>query len=257
MSTTSTPTPAPPRIDPRIRERRIEVQRELGRRRLRWLGVIAGVVTLAGALFLVTNSALLDVDHIPVRGAHNESVRAIQQASGVHKGDALVFVDTAEVARRIERLPWIEHAAVRKDMPNTLRIVVTEYEPAAYVRVGKQVVLLAANGRALAHVDKAPAGVVEVRGVRRPPADGELLSPPEAAHVTAQLPPELAQQVTAVDIGGVGVALVLARGGEVRLGAPNDVDAKAAAALAVLAHIGSESFAFIDVSTPQTPLLRR
>jgi cell division protein FtsQ len=256
MSPTDTETrPRPVAMDPRIRERRIEVQREMGRRRLRWLAVVATIVCLAGALYLIANSALLDVDHIPVRGAQHVSVREVQAASGVHKGEALVFVDTDAVARRIERLPWVEHAAVTKLMPNSLRIIVTEYDPVAYVRAGRDVVLLAANGRALARVKAVPAGAVEIRGVRVAPANGELLSPPEAAHLTAQLPAALAQQVKAVDVGGVGVSLVLARGGEVRFGAPTDLDAKAAAALAVLAHNGAAPFAFIDVSTPATPVL--
>jgi cell division protein FtsQ len=244
-------------MDPRIRERRIEVKREMGRRRLRWLTVVATIVCLVGAMYLLVNSALLDVDHIPVRGAQHVSAREVQAASGVHTGDALVFVDTGAVARRVERLPWVEHAAVTKQMPNTVRIIVTEYEPAAYVRAGHDIVLLAANGRALARVKRAPAGAVEIRGVRVAPANGELLSPPEAAHITAQLPDALATQVKAVDVGGVGVSLVLARGGELRFGAPADVDAKAAAALAVLTHNGSAPFAFIDVSTPSTPLLHR
>ena len=212
---------------------------------------------LAGVAFLVANSALLDIDHIPVRGTHNVSVRDIQAAAGVHTGDALVFVDTAAVARRIEKLPWVEHASVHKDFPNTLRIVVNEYTPAAFVRTGHQVLLLAANGRALAHVNTAPAGTLEVRGVRVPPNPGELLSPPEATGITAQLPDVLARQVKAVDVGGVGVSLVLARGGEVRFGPPTDVQAKAEAAVAVLAHVGAQPFSYIDVSTPQTPSLFR
>jgi hypothetical protein len=84
---------------------------------------------------------------------------------------------------------------------------------------------------------------------------GELLSPPEAAGIVPQLPPALAQQAVAVDVGGTGLALDLARGGAIRLGNAADLDAKAAAALAVLARNGSKPFAYIDVSTPDTPVL--
>lgn len=258
MTPTDTETrPRSVAMDPRIRERRIEVKREMGRRRLRWLTVVAIVVCVAGATYLLVNSALLDVDHIPVRGAQHVSAHDVQVASGVHTGDPLLLVDTATVAHRLEKMPWVEHATVTKSMPNTLRIAVTEYEPAAYARVGRDIVLLASNGRALARVKSVPAGVVEIRGVRVAPANGELLSPPEAAHLTATLPDALAKQVKAVDVSGVGVSLVLASGGELRLGAPTDIDAKAAAGLAVLAHNGTAPFAFIDVSTPATPVLHR
>jgi len=81
------------------------------------------------------------------------------------------------------------------------------------------------------------------------------LSPPEAAGVATKLPPALAQQVDAIDVGGVGIALDLQHGGAIRLGNANDLDAKTAAALAVLAQIGDKSFSYIDVSTPATPVL--
>ena len=43
------------------------------------------------------------------------------------------------------------------------------------------------------------------------------------------------------------------RGGEIRLGNSRDLDAKAASALAVLAHLGTGPFTYIDVSTPDRP----
>jgi cell division protein FtsQ len=250
--TTATPVP---RVDPRIRERRIAVQRALGRRRLRILLVIAAAIVAAGVAMLVVDSPLLDVDRIQVEGAAHVSAAEIRAATHVKNGSALLFVDTAAVRRRVEQMPWVEHARVQRVYPATVRVTVTEYQPAVYVRAGTGVVLIAANGHAIAHVAHAPAGVTEIRGLRAAPADGELLSPPEAAGVVAQLPRALATQVIAVDITSTGVALDLARGGNIRLGAATDLDAKAAAALAVLARRGTTPFSYIDVSTPATPVL--
>jgi uncharacterized glyoxalase superfamily metalloenzyme YdcJ len=58
-------------------------------------------------------------------------------------------------------------------------------------------------------------------------------------------------------VSGNGLALVLDRGGAIRLGTADELDAKAAAALAVLADNGDAPFAYIDVSIPQTPVLRQ
>ena len=244
------------RVDPRIRERRIAVQRALGRRRLRILLVIASVIVATGLAFLVVNSPLLDVDRVQVEGAVRVGAADIRRAAGVHHGDALLFVDTGAVAHRVERLAWVQHATVRRVYPGTLRIAVTEYTPAVYVQDGSGVVLVASNGHAFTRVAHAPAGTVEIRGVRVAPAAGELLSPPEAAGVVSRLPHVLASRVVAVDVGGGGIALDLASGGSIRLGDANDLDAKAAAALAVLARHGDASFVYIDVSTPSTPVLR-
>jgi cell division protein FtsQ len=256
MTTTPTPTrpPAsPPRINPRIRERLIEVRREAGRRRLRILLVISSVICVGGLAFLTVTSPLLDVDRIDVVGGPHMTAAQLRAASGVHVHDDLLFVDTGAAARRLEQLPWVERATVKRDLPGTLKISVVEYTAAAYVRVSGGVILVAANGHVIARAHAAPAGAVEVRGVRRPPNVGELLAPPDAAGLVGRLPVALARRIDAVDVEGSGVALHVARGGQILLGSTRDLDAKAASALAVLARFGDRSFRYIDVSTPDRP----
>ena len=186
MTTTPThsQTQTKARINPRIRERRIEVQREAGRKRLRVLLVVSSVLSAFGLAFLVVTSPVLDVDHIPVAGAQHITPAQVRTAAGVRTHDHLLFVDTGAIARRVEQIPWVEHASVQRDFPGTLKITVTEYTPAAFVRVATGgVVLVAANGHVIAHAPAAPAQTVEVRGVRQAPGVGQLLSPPDAAGI--------------------------------------------------------------------------
>jgi cell division protein FtsQ len=256
---TTTPThssaQAKPRINPRIRERRIEVQREAGRKRLRVLLVVSSVLSALGLAFLVVTSPVLDVDRIPVTGAQHITPAQVRAAAAVHSHDHLLFVDTGAIARRVEQIPWVEHASVQRDLPGTLKITVSEYTPAAFVRVATGgVVLVAANGHVIAHANGAPAHTVEVRGVRQAPGVGQLLSPPDAAGIVSRLPGALAQQIAAIDVSGSGVALVLPNGHQIRLGSTTDLDAKAASAQAVLNHLGAACFVYIDVSTPNRPL---
>jgi cell division protein FtsQ len=247
-----TTTESPPRagIDPRIRERRIEVQREAGRRRLRILLVVSCVLSAAGLAYLAVMSPFLDIDHVTVAGERHLSAAQIRAAAGVHPGDHLLLVDTGAVARRVERIPWVRDAKVTRDFPGTLRIIVDEYAPVAYVRVTGAVVLVAANGRVIARTANPPAGTVEIRGLRRVPAAGEVLAPREAVSIVPQLPAALGLHVEAVDVSGSGLALELRGGGEIRLGNASDLTAKAASALAVLDHLAGTSFSYIDVSTP-------
>jgi cell division protein FtsQ len=254
---TATPTPTPTRIDPRLRQRRIDVQRELGRRRLRVVIAITGVVGVVGIVVLAVHSPFLDVDSVRVTGANHVTTAEVDAAARVHHRQPLLLLDTGAIARRVEALPWVEHATVTRELPGTLRIAITEYTAASYVHAGNQFVLLAPDGLAIAVTNAAPAGALEVRGVRRAPAIGEMLSPPEAAGVVQQLPPALASQVSAVDVGSDGISLDLTRGGVVRFGPPTDVAAKAAATLSVLASYGAGCFAYIDVGAPSTPVLHK
>lgn len=242
------------RIDPRIRERRVEVQREAGRRRLRVLLAVMTCICVAGVAYLAVKSPLLDVDKISISGEQHTGVDAIRAATGVRVHDPLVFVNSGAVATRVHRLPWVRSVSVRRDFPSTLRVAVTEYVPTAYVRASSGVVLVADDGRVIARAPKPAPHTVEVRGVRRLPDIGSTLAPTGVAAIVPQLPHALGARVAAIDVSGGGLALVLRAGGEIRLGNADDLAAKAAAAQAVLAHLGDAPFSYIDVSTPQRPV---
>ena len=57
------------RIEPRLRERRIAVKRAVGRKRLRWVFVVAVVVALVVAALAVLGSSLFAIDEVHVDGA--------------------------------------------------------------------------------------------------------------------------------------------------------------------------------------------
>ena len=250
-------TTAPVRMDPRIRERRVEVQRARGRRRLRRLVIAAGAAAVVAVGYLALRSPFLDVDRIEVAGAEHTGADAIRAASGVHGGDALAFVDTGAVEARLERLPWVADATATRVFPGTVRVTVREHAPVAYVRDEGAIVVLAADGRVLGRVAELPAGLVEVRGLRRVPADAQIVTPSEPAAVVARLPEALRTRVRVVEAAGGGVQLQLDGGGVVRLGSSDDLDAKAAAAIAVLDEPDTTPFAYLDVAVPQSPVLRR
>jgi cell division protein FtsQ len=250
VTTTELP---PARIDPRIEERLIEVQREAGRRRLRILLIVSCVSSALGLAYLVVMSPFLDVDHVTVTGQRHVTTAQVRGAARVRHGDHLLLVDTGAVARRIERIPWVRAASVKRDLPGTLRVTITEYTPVAYVRVGDAVMLVAANGHVIARVPRVRAGAVEIRGIRRAPV-GDVLAPPGVAGIVPRLPRALAQRVEAVDVSGSGIALELRGGGEIRLGDSSDLAAKAASAQAVLDHLAGTPFSYIDVSTPDRAL---
>lgn len=255
-----------PPIDPRIRERRIEVLRAAGRRRLHVTLVIASLIVVLGLTYLMVHSPFLNVDHIRITGARRETPSAIRRATGVQRGDALLFVNAGAVARRLERLPWVAQATVRRELPGTLAIEVEEYVPTAYMRVGpKQVGLIASTGRLIAYAKAAPLHVAQMVGEQTAPAIGEAISRPGAAGVLERLPPRLRAEVQAIDVSEPNIALVLRRtapagapfrSSQVRIGSLADLADKGPAALAVMDHYGTQPFTYIDVSAPQAPVSR-
>jgi len=247
--------PARPRVDPRMRDRRVAVTRAQGRRRLRVLVVLAALAAVAIAGWLVLQSPLLDVDDIVVRGAAQTPPAAVEDAAGVGRGDALVFVDLGAAARRVERLPWVATASVERDLPGELSIRVTERVPAAWVRrAPDRVAVLDGDGRVLADAPEPPAGIPELTGTGSIPVPGGVVRPARVAGIVGLLGPELRADVIGVRAGGGAVVLLRRDGPEVRLGAPVRVGEKSRVALAVLRALAAPFPAYVDVSVPDAPV---
>lgn len=250
-------------VDPRLEERRISVTRARGRRRLRMLAVVVGLVLAAFVAFGVSRSPLFAVERIAVEGASTTDEAAILDVVGIDDGDPILYVDLAAAARRIEALPWIATAEVERNLPRTVRITVTERTPIAWVAgpdagEGPPIGVVDAEGRLLEIVAQPPA-MAEVVGLTFDEfAPGVTSTTPEAVEVLAALPAELATRVGSVVVadGGESVVVHLVDGPDLHLGDTTDVPTKASAALAVLAALGDEPVTVVDVSVPLAPTTR-
>jgi len=242
-------------IDPRIRDRRIEVLRTQGRRRLRWtIGLIVVGAVLAAA-WIVTHSSLLDVGRVRVTGAQQATPAEVRHAAGVRRGDPVLFVDTGAVEHRVERVAWVDKARVERSLGGEVDVHVTERRPAAWARrAPDRVALVDVHGRVLADAAAPPPGLPEFTGLRSVPRAGRQIAPVAAARVLEKLPPALGLRVTRITVDGDTVTLGVRDGPEVRLGSPRGVAAKARAALAVLASTTGAPPRYIDVRVPSAPV---
>jgi len=242
-------------VDPRIRERRIAVARAQGRRRLRWLATGLALTILLAVGWLVTHSPLLDVDRVRVTATQHVAADEVRRASGVHRGEPLLFLDLGAAERRIERLPWVDQASAKRRLPGEVDLQVTERTPVAWARRAPDVVALVdERGRVLADGADAPADLPELSGLATLPRPGREITPRAAAGVLAKLPGELRGRVARVATGERAIVLALRDGPELRLGPPDRVAVKAHAALAVLGTIAGAPPAYVDVRVPSAPV---
>jgi cell division protein FtsQ len=116
-----------------------------------------GLVLLAGvgiAALVMVRSYLLRDEHFLVEGPSS-----IQIAGNSHlTRPQLLSVFGEDVERNIfkvplddrraelERLPWVGHATVMRLLPNRVRVAIVERTPVAFVRQGKEIGLVDANG---------------------------------------------------------------------------------------------------------------
>ena len=260
------PAAGAPRIDPRIRERRIAVTRHQGRRRLRVLVGAVATGTAIATTVLVLHLPWFRVSHIEVRGAARSGAADVGASARVALHQPLISVDAAAVARRVERLPWVATARITKSWPSTLVVTVVERTPVAQVADGSRWALVDGTGRVLAVENGRAAGLVVLAWSGAVPGAGAELAARAraplavAAGLGAFTAPGPAAPAPVVSVGsgaGGGVAIDLADGAVVDLGPPTDLTPKLTALATVESEVDLSGVKSIDLRVPGQPVLTR
>jgi len=254
---------ARPAIDPRIRQRRVAIQRSQGRKRLLWLGGATGLLVLVVLVVALAHTPWFGAQVITVTGAHpRTSESAIVDAAGLEHHPPLVGVDPGVLARRVESLPFIATAQVRKHWPDGVQIAVTEREPVVQMAgPGSSWSLLDGHGRTLEQLPGRTPGlvvyIVHTTDSGIPPAPTGRSLPPSAdpgLEVSRTLPPAFVAQVVSVTVAADGsVSLALNSGITVLFGTDADRTAKYKDVAAILANGTLHATSVIDVTVPESP----
>ncbi|QNN53088.1 cell division protein FtsQ/DivIB [Nocardioides mesophilus] len=255
-SRTETPSPAPGAADPDARSlqqaRRRFARRQWARRWLAWrvvVAVLAVLVLVGGATWLVFFSATLSVSGVQVEGTAVLDSREVQRVAAVPTGSPLATVDLAAVADRVEELAPVSSVDVSRAWPDQVRIDVTE----------RQAVAVVERDGVLHGVDEE--GVLFRRYPSRPPSLPLVRSGPdtppaavaEAATVVDALPGPLAARVDFVSVRTVDtISLQLRDGTTVVWGSAEDSADKARVLEVLLKQKASQ----YDVSVPGQPVIR-
>lgn len=264
---------APVIFDNRFRQRRIDVAKDAGRRRLHRLLWVVAFALVALVSIVVIDSALLDIDEITVSGSPHADVDQLLSAAGVARGDALVTLDLGAVERRLEAMPWVDAAAVERDLPGSLSISITERVPTTLVTAGDSAALIDGSGRILSvgettaltsdFAAAAPDGPAPV-AVRATSVDA--LVPGQEVAGEFALATGLATRLTDEPAGAVaavvvdddsGLSLELHGGGTVVLGDTTDLDQKIEAFRTMFARVDLECLSTLDLRVSTRPVLTR
>ncbi|MBC9225441.1 FtsQ-type POTRA domain-containing protein [Aeromicrobium sp. 636] len=105
------------------------------RRRSRWriAGVVAAVLALVAAGWAVWFSSLLEARTVEVTGVEHLPAEWVVRSAQVPLGTPVPRIDTDAVAERVATLKPVESVRIERDLPHTIRIVVTERSAVAWV----------------------------------------------------------------------------------------------------------------------------
>jgi cell division protein FtsQ len=220
-------------------------------RAARWVAPLVVAGALAAVVYLTPVFAVRLGD-IEVSGLGGWIDRAeVSEVLSQDVGVPLARLSTRQIAARLEALPAVAEAGVRRDWPTGLTVELTPRVAAAAVADGEEFQLLDAEANLVARVAEPPEGlpVIQVPLTK----DNERTVKAVLA-VVASLPESLASQVAS--IGGETedtVAFTLADGVQVIWGDKNAAPVKAAAVEILLKEPDVTS---IDVSAPESPVVR-
>jgi len=105
--------------------------------------------------------------------------RDVLAAAKIDRRANVWLLNTAQIARRIEAIPYVDRAVVRRTPPADLSISVTEREPSACVRSGTHTVTIDAEARILQDACARPGAIHIVLNAGELGAPGEYAQAPQ------------------------------------------------------------------------------
>jgi cell division protein FtsQ len=212
--------------------RRAHVKPGRGRVQMQWLTwraaralLIVALVTFgvyrAGALVL--NARVLRVNRITIQGNVHLSRGEVEQLAHGLYGTHILRADLNAYRRALLGSPWIADAALRRVLPSTIEVFVSERDPFGICRLGGQVYLIDRSGIVIDEFGPQYAefdlpiidGLVVPPRSRRVPREGRPAIDPArvafASRVIESLSSDtvLARRVSQIDVSDTRDAVVL------------------------------------------------
>lgn len=259
-TTAETITIANSTMEPRLRARRIAVNRAMGRKRIKY--AVAGVLVLAllavGLGLLATNA--FGVKRVQVEGVRYADQSQLDAIVSEIRGSQLLLVDTVDFEQRLEAIAWVEQARVDRDFPSTVVIDIRERTPVAFYQGSDgRVRVIDHQSRVLDVIDGLPVAYVHIVSAGPDLETGQFAGTAyaTAGEVVLALPPELRRILVSmsIDASTGDLSMVLEPGVQVRFGDGSRISQKLRRLLQVVRN-GLVSVTAIDVTSDDPTVTR-
>ncbi len=92
----------------------------------------------------------LQLDDVVVTGRNRTTMKEIQAAAGLQRGDNMLRLNVFEIKQRLEGLPWVARAEVRRSFfPNVIDIRLTEREVRAIWQINEKFYPIDGEGKVI------------------------------------------------------------------------------------------------------------
>lgn len=121
-------------------------------------GLVFIVIITLGLLFayrFVTTSSFFATREIAVSGNSRLGYAELLEIAGMQTGMNSFAVNMGAVEQRLLRNPWVKFVSVKRQLPDTFKVVIHEYEPAYWVRREQGMMYADASGMLIDSVGPA------------------------------------------------------------------------------------------------------
>lgn len=169
---------------------------------------------------IVAQAHVLVVDRIIVRGNERLSDGEVLVVLNGLRGESLMWTDLDVWRRRLMASPWVRDAALRRSLPSTVEVVVSERQPIGIGRVNGEMYLVDERGVIIDQYGPqyADLDLPIVDGLSASPADTGSMTDEARAELAARLiaavkgTPEIARRLSQVDVTDLHNASVILSG---------------------------------------------
>jgi cell division septal protein FtsQ len=201
-------------------------KRRAAARRVSWravrLIVVAMLVSYAAyrAFDLVVGAAALQVRYISVHGNVRLSAGEVRALADGIRGKSILTADLSAYRRRLLASPWVAEVALRRVLPSTVEVFVSERQPMGLCRLQKQLYLIDRSGVVIDEFGPqyAEFDLPIIDGLVRPPSSGQPAIDERRADLAARVldgiapRADLARSISQIDVTDLHDAIVLIDG---------------------------------------------
>jgi cell division protein FtsQ len=202
-----------------------------GRRKRRWYAVLRPLMmwtTFAAAVLyggyrtatVAVHAHVLQVDKIIVHGNHRLARGEVLAVLSGLRGESLIWTDLDRWRKRLMASPWVRDAALRRSLPSTVEVVVSEREPIGIGRINSDMFLVDERGVIIDQYGPqyADLDLPIIDGLSAAPGDSGALTDEARADLAGRVivalkaKPNVARRLSQVDVSDLHSASVILNG---------------------------------------------
>ena len=202
-----------------------------GRKRKGWRALVLPIARIAGLAAVVTfagyratrvaaQAHVLEVDRIVVVGNERLSRGEVLAVLTGLRGESLIWTDLDSWRQRLLSSPWVRDAALRRSLPSTVEVVISERQPIGVARFDGDLYLVDEQGVVIDQFGPqyADFDLPIIDGLGGGPAGNAAPADAARADLAARVigslraQPDLAKRVSQIDVSDLHNAAVLLEG---------------------------------------------